>query len=321
MARDGSGTYSLPATMATSGATASSTTVNSIMDDVAQALTDSVNKDGSKAFAANQSMGGNKITSLGAATALTDAAQLSQVQNGTASQASTVGGTVDAITLAFSPAITSYASNMRIRWRSGGANTVTTPTLNIDSLGAKTIKKNPGGAALAVGDLGTAGTINEAVYNGTDFILLSAIAAVDATTSVRGLVELATAAEFRNNTADRALDTTGAWSAADTVALTWTSGGTTAVDLNAGFNFTVTTATGNSTLGAPTNAKTGQSGFIYITQDASTPRTLAFASAWVFAGGTDPTLTATASAKDILFYQVISSTGPIVYATLVKNVS
>ena len=131
----------------------------------------------------------------------------------------------------------------------------------------------------------------------------------------------ATAAQFRNNTADRILTTDQTWAAANTVALTWTSGGTTAVDLSSGINFTVTTATGNSTLGAPTNAKTGQCGFIYITQDATTPRTLAYASAWVFSGGTDPALTATAGAKDILFYQVISSTGPVVFGNLVKGVA
>ena len=130
-----------------------------------------------------------------------------------------------------------------------------------------------------------------------------------------------TAAQFRNNTADKVLSTDQVWSAAGRVALTWSSGGTTAVDLNAGINFTLTTSTGNSTLGAPTNAKTGQSGFIEITQDAVTPRTLGFASAWVFDGGTDPTLTATASAKDILYYTVLDSTGPVVHATLRKAVA
>ena len=131
----------------------------------------------------------------------------------------------------------------------------------------------------------------------------------------------ATAAQFRNNTADKTLSTDAVWSAADRVALTWTSGGTTAVDLNSGINFSVTTSTGNSTLGAPTNAKTGQSGFIEITQDAVTPRTLAFASAWVFDGGTDPSLTATASAKDVLYYTVLNATGPVVHGTLRKAVA
>lgn len=131
----------------------------------------------------------------------------------------------------------------------------------------------------------------------------------------------ATAAQFRNNTADRLLVTDQVWTAAGRVALTWNAGGTTAVDLNTGLNFNVTTSVANSTLGAPTNAKTGQSGFIDIIQDAATPRSLSFASAWVFAAGVDPTLTATAGARDILFYQVINSTGPVVFGNLIKGVA
>jgi hypothetical protein len=175
MARDGSGNYSLPATFAVANQQASSATVNAIMDDIAQALTDSINKDGSKAFEANQSMGGNKLTNLAVATLAADAARLSQVQAGSVQQATTVGGTADAITLAFTPAIAAYATGMVIRWVSGGANTVVAPTVNVESLGAKTIKKNPGGAALVAGDLGVSGTIHEAVYNGTDFILLDPV--------------------------------------------------------------------------------------------------------------------------------------------------
>jgi len=129
----------------------------------------------------------------------------------------------------------------------------------------------------------------------------------------------ATAANFWANTADKFLITDNVWSAAGSVALSYSVGGTTTADFSTGINFTVTTGAGDSTLGVA-NAKTGQSGFIYITQGA-TPRSLTFSSAWVFAGGTDPTLTASATAKDILFYQVISSTGPIVFGNLVKNVN
>lgn len=133
-------------------------------------------------------------------------------------------------------------------------------------------------------------------------------------------VPYATAAQYRANTSDRVLTTDKTWSSASKVALTWTSGGTTAVDLSTGLNFSVTTATGNSTLGAPTNAKEGQSGFIDIIQDAVTPRTLAFASAWKFDGGSAPALTTTAGARDVLYYVVISATGPIVHGTLRKDV-
>jgi hypothetical protein len=130
----------------------------------------------------------------------------------------------------------------------------------------------------------------------------------------------ATAANYLANDADKILVTDKIWTAAGTVALTWNAASTSTVDFSTGINFTVTTATGNSTL-SPKNAKAGQNGFIYIIQDASTARSLAFAASFVFIGGVDPTLTPSTSAKDILFYQVIDDTGPIIYASLAKNVS
>ena len=130
-----------------------------------------------------------------------------------------------------------------------------------------------------------------------------------------------TTAQYLANTSGKVLSTDKVWAAAGRVGLTWTSGGTTAVDMSLGINFNVTTSVGNSTLGAPTNAKTGQSGFIEIVQDATTPRTMAFASAWKFDGGTVPSLTATVGAKDVLYYTVLNSTGPIIHATLRKAVA
>ena len=188
MSRDGTGTYSTPATMAVANTTASSTTVNSIIDDMSQALTDSINKDGTKSFAANQSMGNNKLTSLAAGTAASDAARLDQVQKNTSSRATSVGGTVDAITLAFTPAITTYTTGMTIRWVSAGANTVVAPTVNVDTIGVKTLKKNPAASALVAGDLGASGTVIVAEYNGTDFIVLNpgSLARTDASNTFTG---------------------------------------------------------------------------------------------------------------------------------------
>ncbi len=79
-----------------------------------------------------------------------------------------------------------------------------------------------------------------------------------------------------------------------------------AVNLNLANNFTHTT-TENTTLANPTNMTAGQYGVIVITQGA-TPRTMAFGSYWKFAGGTAPSLTATASAVDVLAYYVESAT-------------
>jgi len=125
-----------------------------------------------------------------------------------------------------------------------------------------------------------------------------------------------TAAEYRANTADKVLSTDQVWAAADYVALTDAS--TIAVDMSAGFNFSVTLG-GNRTLANPTNTKNGQTGAIVITQDGTGTRTLAYDANWKFAGGTDPVLSTAAGSVDILFYQVISSTS--VYATLVKAIA
>jgi hypothetical protein len=125
----------------------------------------------------------------------------------------------------------------------------------------------------------------------------------------------ATAAQIYGNTAGKAVSTDKLWSAVDTAALT--DAATIAVDLSAGINFSVTLG-GNRTLGNPTNTTNGKSGVIYLTQDGTGSRTLAYSSNWKFAGGSAPTLTTTAGATDMLFYQVKSAT--FIYAMLVKDV-
>jgi hypothetical protein len=79
--------------------------------------------------------------------------------------------------------------------------------------------------------------------------------------------------------------------------------GTITLDFGSSNNFEMT-LTGNSTLGAPTNASGGQSGSIFILQDGTGSRTLAYNAVFAFAGGTAPTLTTTASGQDALLYYV-----------------
>ena len=74
-------------------------------------------------------------------------------------------------------------------------------------------------------------------------------------------------------------------------------------------NFSVTLA-GNRTLANPSNLTAGQSGSIFVTQDGSGSRTLAYGSYWDFVGGTAPTLTTTASKIDRIDY-VVRTTGSI----------
>ena len=64
------------------------------------------------------------------------------------------------------------------------------------------------------------------------------------------------------------------------------------------------TLTANTTLDNPSGLVAGQSGSIFITQDGTGGRTLAYASKWDFVGGTPPTLTTTAAAVDRIDYVV-----------------
>ena len=91
---------------------------------------------------------------------------------------------------------------------------------------------------------------------------------------------------------------------------------TMAINLATNNNFSHTTSE-NTTLAAPSNPVAGQSGVITITQGA-TARTLSYNTFWKFAGGTVPTLTATASAVDVFAYYVVSAT--LATCQLIKDV-
>ena len=119
------------------------------------------------------------------------------------------------------------------------------------------------------------------------------------------LLAEATAAEFRDNTADRGLSTDQVWSAAEEVALA--DAATIAIDLSTFINGKVDPIAGNRTFGNPTNAKVGQTGFIRIVQDATGGRTLSFGTNWKFENGTAPSLSTAANAEDILVYWVIAA--------------
>jgi hypothetical protein len=63
------------------------------------------------------------------------------------------------------------------------------------------------------------------------------------------------------------------------------------------------TLAGNRTLNAPTNQNAGGFYSLLIVQDGTGSRTLSFNSAYKFTGATAPTLTTTASAKDLIVFR------------------
>lgn len=89
----------------------------------------------------------------------------------------TAAGTADAKTLTYSVAPAAYYNGQRFSFIANTTNATTTPTLNVNGLGAVTIKKIVAGAqtALAVGDMAS-GAFVEVAYNlaGTCFVWVNA---------------------------------------------------------------------------------------------------------------------------------------------------
>lgn len=88
---------------------------------------------------------------------------------------------------------------------------------------------------------------------------------------------------------------------------TLTDGATITPDFGANQNFTVTLG-GNRTLANPTNIVAGQTGSIFVVQDATGGRTLSFGSYFKFPAGTAPTLSSAANAVDRVDYIVRTTT-------------
>lgn len=170
MARNGSGTYSLPQAPFVSGTVISSTAVNSDFSDIATALTQSIASDGQTPITANLPMSGYKHTGVANATARTDYAATGQVQDGSFTWCGTAGGTADALTLTPTPAISAYQAGQLFRFTAGASPNTGAATVAVSGLTAKAIQN--GGSALAAGDI-AAGRQYEILYDGTQFQLQS----------------------------------------------------------------------------------------------------------------------------------------------------
>lgn len=114
------------------------------------------------------------------------------------------------------------------------------------------------------------------------------LAGIDASTTVKGVSEFATAAEYRTGTdTARSLVVDQIWTAAAPATLT--DAATITVDMAAGIDFGGSSSSalalgGNRTLGAPSNVKSGQKGVLWFSASSST-RTLTLNAAWVLVDG------------------------------------
>ena len=289
MARNGSGTYSLPAgNPVTTGTVISSTWANSTLNDLGSAMTASLAYDGQTTPVANLPMGGYIHTGVGNATARSNYASAGQVQDGTLTYLTTIAGT-DTITAVAPASMTAYAAGQEFRFIAAGANTTTGVTININGIGAKSITKN-GATSLAVGDI-ISGAIVVIAYDGTEFQISN----------------IATASLLSANntwTGRNAFTNTGY---SPNIALTDAS--TVAWNTATGQTATFTFVSSNRTMGAPTNLLNGAFYALAVIQNAGN-NTLTWDTVFKWSNGSAPTLSTAASAKD---YFVFRSDGTNLY--------
>ena len=129
---------------------------------------------------------------------------------------------------------------------------------------------------------------------------------VNAFSSAVGFATSISATEAAFNVVTTSIETVGKATFTGQVAgtpVTLTDATSIALDLSSGTNFLVT-LTDNRTLENPTNTALGQTGHIYVIQDGTGSRTLAFGDSFKFIGGTAPTMSTSINSVDLLVYNV-----------------
>ena len=170
MARNGAGTYTLPAgNPVTTGTTISSSWANNTLNDIASGLTTSLAYDGQTAPVANLPMATFAHTGVGNATVRTMYAAAGQVQDGTFQFLTSIAGT-NTVTGIAGLSMSALVAGQTFRFVAAATNT-SGVTLNINSIGAKAITKN-GTTALIANDI-LINSVVEVIYDGTQFQLLN----------------------------------------------------------------------------------------------------------------------------------------------------
>lgn len=155
MGWNGSGTfnriYSWVADKA-AGFDISSSRMDTDTDDIASAgFGNCLTRDGQGQPTTTLPMAGFRHTNVGTGVARSDYAALGQVQDGSTNW-TVAGGSSDAITATYTPALTVLVDGQLCWFRATAANTTTTPTFSPNSLTARTITLR-GGGSLAPGSI------------------------------------------------------------------------------------------------------------------------------------------------------------------------
>jgi hypothetical protein len=146
-------------------------------NDLATGINNCLTKDGQNTPTADLPMGAFKHTNVANATARNHYAAVGQVQDGDYIWLGTTGGTATAMTATATPAITAYKDGQKFRMKPGFDSTgavYTSHSLNVNSLGAKSIIEQNGQSPTIGSWLTGTGRTLELVYNDGFFVVTSA---------------------------------------------------------------------------------------------------------------------------------------------------
>lgn len=257
-------------------------------NDIALGLNNCLTKDGQNSPTADLPMGGKKHTGVADGTARTHYASVGQVQDGAVTYCA-AGGTANALTLTFSPAITSLVNGQRLRFRASATCAAGATTAAANGIAAKAIKR-PDGTDPVAGDI-TNGRECAVIYNSTSDTLVLDLSVetfkgrAGAVTPQSGDYTAAQVGAFAL-TGD-----TLTGPALDTLVTITPSGSTYTMDLSQGNDFTCGTLSGPSTFANPTNGPSSGKvqGFAILTkQPSGGGATFTFGSSWVAVGSAAP---------------------------------
>lgn len=303
--------------------------------DLAGGINSTINKDGSNAATGNLDLGSNRLTAVADGTAKTDAATVNQIQSNAPAFQATATGTATAIAIALSPAITAYAAGQEITFKAASASTGAA-TLNVNGLGAKTLKKK-NDQDIAANDV-ESGAIVTAVYDGTNFQVTSQLGTSDlmsfTLTGDSGTNQTINDGNTLDVAGGTGIDTVVGATDTVTVAVdssvalvsaqnTWTKGQAGATQSGTGLtldydtyqNFIITLGNGSNSLANPTTENAGQAGVIVFVQpSSSTAATLSLGTDYETAAAGGITLSSANNDYDIVPYFVKAS-GSILLGT------
>lgn len=174
-------------------------------DDIANGLSQCINKDGQTTLTANIPFNNYKITGLSNGAERNDSINVGQVQDNQFLYLGTTSGSADAYTLSPAPTITAYATTQRFIVKIHATNTTTTPYLQISGIANPTttavIKKlnaSKSEIPVAIGDL-VANSILTFQRNSTNTAWIVLELSNPATTTNQGIVYLNNPVTVANN--------------------------------------------------------------------------------------------------------------------------